>query len=238
MLTTDWSLYERFHDAERAMAEEMHMGINCVDACKRAKIKHLVYSTLDSYLPRIHVPHFDSKAASTCSQNLLTPVTAHINTVRQPATQLYTSLYFDELLTWPIHKENGKILIVNPLPDEAVIPCYAPSQTGLWVRHAFLHPDVWIGHKRLECVGELMTLPRFAEVLTEATKYTVDVEHKSRQEFLDNTANLDREIWIVFKGYLDMEMQRNVEKSRAIVPEAWDFAEWVEENAEVRAKFT
>lgn len=40
----------------------MRQSSSAVDACKRAGVKHIVYSTLESYQPRQELPHFDAKA--------------------------------------------------------------------------------------------------------------------------------------------------------------------------------
>jgi hypothetical protein len=41
---------------------EIRQSVAAVEACKRAGIKHIVYSALDDLPEELHVPHYASKA--------------------------------------------------------------------------------------------------------------------------------------------------------------------------------
>lgn len=49
-----------------AAAAEVRQSTEAINAAMRAKVQHVVYSTLESYLPRQPLPHFDAKAKGEC----------------------------------------------------------------------------------------------------------------------------------------------------------------------------
>lgn len=72
-------------------------------------------------------------------------MTKYIKKVGAPATQLYTSYYYSNLLAAKLTEEDGKTIINIPLPDDAPIPAFNAEQIGLWVRVALRDPEQWIG---------------------------------------------------------------------------------------------
>ena len=106
VLQSDWAKYfTNGFDAKGARAYESGLSRNAVDACHKAGIKHIIYSTLDTMPEQgIHCEHYESKAdgqsttpAPTVSGKVYAYrrlVTKYMKEKNIPSTQLYTSTYF------------------------------------------------------------------------------------------------------------------------------------------------
>lgn len=129
-----WANYKG-NNAEEAAQIEVKQCKDAVDASKRAGVKYIVYSALESYQPRQKLHHFDSKAE----------IAEYIKKSGIPWTMLYASYYFSNLLTGPPKVEDGKAIFHLPMPDNTVIPGFNPEQLGLWARVAFRDPKAWAG---------------------------------------------------------------------------------------------
>lgn len=83
----------------------------------------------------------------SCHPKLI-PVVEHIKSNHIPATLLYTSHPYTDILAWdllaPAPCGHGLILSI-PAPDDCVIPGYAVEQIGDWVKVALKKPRKWIG---------------------------------------------------------------------------------------------
>lgn len=101
----------------------------------KAGAKHVVYSTLESVEPKQPLPHFDAKAR----------VTKRMRDAKVPATQVFTSYFYENLLDAKWEEKDGKRVFKLEMPDDAQIPSYSVAQVGLWVRVALNDPEKWIG---------------------------------------------------------------------------------------------
>lgn len=73
-------------------------------------------------------------------------MTAYIKKAGVPATNLFTSYYYQNLLgAETFETREGCTILPMVLPDDAIIPAYNPDQLGLWARVAFRNPEEWAG---------------------------------------------------------------------------------------------
>lgn len=133
-LTTVWLSYTPNGDGNAAAEIEYAHTIGAVDACVAAGVKHVIYSTLESFKPRVAIPHYDGKAR----------VTAYMREHGVPSTQLFTSYFFENLLSTPWKEEGGRKILQIPMTDDTPFPGFSAAETGLWVRAAF-EDESWIG---------------------------------------------------------------------------------------------
>ncbi|KAL1412596.1 hypothetical protein Q8F55_000343 [Vanrija albida] len=214
-----WATY-RGDNAAEAKATEIKQSSSAVDAALAAGVKHIVYSALESFAPAQELPHFDSKAA----------VVAHLKKAGAPATPLYTSLYYSNILL-------GSGPVDFPFPADIVIPAFDAGQVGLWARAALRDPT-WIG-KDMYAAGDNITAGEMARALSDVVGKPVQARDLSREEFyaLDKDGKIDHELWLNYLAIVEGRWKRDVQASREIVPEAWDFKTWAENTPGVKVRF-
>jgi uncharacterized protein YbjT (DUF2867 family) len=145
-----------FWDPSVGYEGEIQHAKNIGDACKRANIKHLVFSTLDR---ESDVPHFESKVKGE----------DYIRSLGVPMTSLVTSFYFENFMTFfPPKEVNGELVLSVAQKATTKVPMYACYDTGGWVLQAFLHPESYL-NKDLPAVSQYISYPEIAEAITNVT---------------------------------------------------------------------
>ncbi|WOO82133.1 NmrA-like family domain-containing protein 1 [Vanrija pseudolonga] len=214
-----WATYRG--DSAPAKAAEIRQSSSAVDVALAAGVQHIVYSALESFAPAQELPHFDSKAE----------VVAYLKATKAPATPLYASYYYSNILGGP----RGPVLNL-PFPETAVIPSFDPDQIGLWARAAFRDPAKWIG-KDMYAAGDSITPKEMAAALSSVVGTPVRALNLSREEFMQLDGDIDHELWLNYLAIVEGRWHRDPKASREIVPEAWDFKTWAENTPEVRERF-
>jgi hypothetical protein len=69
----------------------------------------------------------------------------YIRTLGLPATNIYTSYYFSNILSAPVTRKGDALVLENAMPDNTRIASFAVEQMGLWALAAFKDPGKWIG---------------------------------------------------------------------------------------------
>jgi len=134
---------------------EIKHGKNLGDACKRANIHHLVYSSLDR---NSDVPHFESKVIAEDYMKSCVPTTS-----------LITSFYFENFGTFfPPKEENGEWVFSVPQKSSTKVPMFSVYETGGWVLQAFLHPELYL-NKDVPAVSHYISYPELVEGFTKVT---------------------------------------------------------------------
>lgn len=141
-LTSVWASYNGKNSDEAAEIEE-NQSWSAVEASVAAGAKHVVYSTLETYQPRQKLPHFDAKSR----------VTAKMKKANVPATQVYASYFYQNLLSAKWKQQGDQRILGLPMPDDALIPALDVSQIGLWIRVALDDPETWIGESPSHLTG-------------------------------------------------------------------------------------
>ncbi|EJT47954.1 hypothetical protein A1Q1_03189 [Trichosporon asahii var. asahii CBS 2479] len=221
-----WIAYKG-NNSDEAAEIEFTQSSSAVEASAKAGVKHVVYSTLESYKPRQDLPHFDAKAR----------VTEYMKKNNIPGTQLYTSFFFQNLgmAKWDEGKDGKRILHLE-LPDDAQMPGFSVDDVGYWVRAALEDPQKWIG-KDMEACTEVVSPKRICEVLTQLSGKQWDTQHWSRDAFMEHKNKMDGELWLNYLAFANGEMKRDVEASRKIAPQAKDFTQWLKDSPKVQEHF-
>ncbi|BEI83710.1 hypothetical protein CcaverHIS002_0403140 [Cutaneotrichosporon cavernicola] len=219
-----WAHYKG-NNADEARDIEMAQSNAAVDACKAAGVGLVVYSALES-VGKFPIPHFDAKAE----------VVKYIKAQGVPATILYSSYYFTNLLSAKLEERGDEIVLKLPLPDDTVIPAFNPNQIGLFARLAFENPQEWTGKDMFAC-GENVRVDKIASVLSDLSSRKYVTMGVSRDDFLALPGEMDQELWLNYRAFVDGLMSRNPEESRKLVPEVQDFTTWVKADKDAVAKF-
>jgi hypothetical protein len=145
--------YTNGFDAPAAGKYEETCSRSATDACVKAGVKHMVYSTLEDIPDKLTCEHLNSKARGLSSflahhfASWYRAVTKYMEENKLPVTQLYTSTYYSNVTKFYQleKKDDGSFLLTTPIPDDCGLVIFAVEQTGLWVRAAFKDPAKWIG---------------------------------------------------------------------------------------------
>lgn len=219
---------------------EMAQAKNLAQAASRAKVSHVIWSTLedtrklvplaDSRMPTLKekykVPHFDAKGEAD----------QYFRDAGVPTTFLLTSFYWDNLIYFgmgPKKGDDGKLGFVLPMAGKK-LPGIAAEDIGKCAYGVFNKGSELIG-KYVGIAGEHLTGAQMAAALGKALGKEVvhrDVPPEVYRTFpfpgADDLGNM-------FQYKADFEKEfcgaRDLAASRALNPELQTFAAWLEKNA-------
>ncbi|WVQ83962.1 hypothetical protein IAT38_006107 [Cryptococcus sp. DSM 104549] len=223
-----WAKYmSNGFDALAAQKGETNESKAAVDACVKAGVKHIVYSTLDA-VKEGECPHFESKAA----------VTAYLKQNNIPHTNLYTCNYFSNLTKFGQFRktDDGKGWeLAVPAPDNTKISSYPVEQTGAWVVKALLNPGQWIGKDMFAC-SAVISVSEMADVLSKLAGSKVKTLQVPKEVFYseEHKAACGEELWLAYKLLVEGGMSRDVEESKKVVPDQLDFEAWARQNEDLK----
>ncbi|ORX37542.1 hypothetical protein BD324DRAFT_622315 [Kockovaella imperatae] len=215
-------------DIKEAVDQEIKLTTALVDACVKAQVKHLVYSTLDDLPDSEYVPHCHAKAQ----------VAKYIKTTNLPTTFLFTSTPFSIIVNRHLLKrqEDGTFLLNMRMPDDFVFPGYPTEQTGDWVKLALNKPDKWTG-KDMHACTEHISPASMAHDLSKIVKKPVNTNHVSRDTFHspEHREKLGETTWTHYKAILEGMVHRDEAQSETAVPHQWRFKQWAAWSPDVQA---
>jgi uncharacterized protein YbjT (DUF2867 family) len=213
---------------------------NLANAVAAADPAHVIWSTLedvrdyvplsDSRMPTLmgsyKVPHFDAKAEAN----------AFFRDAGVPMTYLYTSFYWDNMISFgmgPVRGEDGNLAVTFPLAD-APLPSIAASDIGACAYGIFREGASWIG-RSVGIAGEHLTGSDMAagltDVLGEEVRYNA-VTPAAYSAFgfpgADELANMFQ-FNAEFAG--EYCATRDLATSHSLNPNLTSYRRWLEQNA-------
>jgi len=220
---------------EKEMAHAKVMA----EAASYAKIKHVIWSTLDDtrkWIPlsdnrmptlqsKYKVPHFDAKGESN----------HFFTSLGLPVTLLNTSFYWDNFIYFglgPKKGPDGKLAITMPMGDKK-LPGIAAADIGKSALGIFKAGDKYIG-KSLGIAGEHLTAKQMAEVFSSVlgkevvyNSVTPDVYRSFGFPGADDMGNMFQ-----FKRDFEKEYtkSRDIELTRTLNPALLTFNEFLIQN--------
>jgi uncharacterized protein YbjT (DUF2867 family) len=230
------NFWEHFSpEREKAQARNLANAVSAADPA------HVIWSTLedvrdyvglnDSRMPTLmggyKVPHFDAKAEAN----------AFFREAGVPVTYLYTSFYWDNMISFgmgPVRGEDGTLAVTLPLAD-AALPSIAASDIGACAYGIFRDGASWIG-RSVGIAGEHLTGSDMAagltEVLGEEVRYNA-VTPATYSAFgfpgADELANMFQ---FNTEFAEDFGACRDVETTRRLNPGLRSYSQWLEQNVE------
>jgi uncharacterized protein YbjT (DUF2867 family) len=214
---------------------------NLANAVAAADPAHVIWSTLedvrdyvplsDSRMPTLmgsyKVPHFDAKAEAN----------AFFRDAGVPMTYLYTSFYWDNMISFgmgPVRGEDGNLAVTFPLAD-APLPSIAAGDIGACAYGIFREGASWIG-RSVGIAGEHLTGSDMAagltDILGEEVRYNA-VTPAAYSAFgfpgADELANMFQ---FNTEFAEDFGAIRDVETARRLNPALLSYDQWLEQNAE------
>ncbi len=212
---------------------------NIARAAKTAKLKHVVYSTMedtreilaldDPRLPvlygKYNIPHFDAKGEGE----------QFFKEFDVPATIMRTSFYWENFISLGMgpQKDNDGELIFNLPLSNKLLPGISSEDIGKSAYGVFKQGDPLIG-KTIGIAGDHNTGEDIAKTFTSVTGREVNYKPLSFEEYrvlgfpgADDLANMF-EFQNLFNEYYTGE--RNLQFTKTLNPELKSFKQWLEEN--------
>jgi uncharacterized protein YbjT (DUF2867 family) len=219
--------------------KEKAQAANIAKAAKEAKVKHVIWSSLDDtrkWIPlsdnrmptlqgKYKVPHFDAKGESN----------KFFTESGVPTTILNTVFYWENFIYFgqgPKKGPDGKISISLPLSDKKM-PSIAVEDIGKCALAIFKNGDKYIG-KTVGIAGEHVTGKQFAEAFSKALGKEVSYNAISAETYrgfgfpgADDMGNMYQ-----FKAEFEKDycQSRSVELAKTLNPSLQTFTTWLEKN--------
>lgn len=219
--------------------KELQQAKNMADAAEAAGLQHVVWSTLEdtrkwvpleddrmpTLMEKYKVPHFDAKGEAN----------AFFEKSAVPATMLYTSFYWDNMIYFGMNPKRGDDGVLNfVLPmGEAKLPGIAAADIGKCAYGIFKNPSEFAG-KSVGITGEHLSGSEMASIMTDELGQKVrhvnvpfDVFRGFDFPGADDLGNMFQ-----FKHDFedDFRSARSAEFSRTLNPELQSFGDWMKEN--------
>ncbi|WVW86505.1 hypothetical protein I302_108554 [Kwoniella bestiolae CBS 10118] len=217
-------------DAIKAKEAEKKESIGAIDACVRAGVKHIVYSTLDE-VDEGECPHYESK----------NDVSRYLRDKGIPHTLLFTFNYFSNIVKFgqlkrAQNKDDGWLLDIA-VPDDVGIPSYPAEQTGLWVKEALDDRDEWLGKNIYATTGS-PTPSEMAQSLSRKFNVKVSTAGIKLEEFYteEHKNKIGEELWLAYVVILKGKMYHSPEEITSL-PGAWTFDDWVDQDETLKEWF-
>jgi uncharacterized protein YbjT (DUF2867 family) len=227
--------YWEYFSPEREMSQVKNMVI----AAKDAKLKHVIWSTLEdsrkwiplnddrmpTLMEKYKVPHFDGKGESD----------KFFEEAGVPTTYLVASFYWENMIYFgsgPKKGPDGKLALTFPMADKKLAGV-AVDDIGKTAYGIFKAGDKYI-NKRVGVAGEHLTIKEMADKLSKALAQEVvynEVSPDTYRSFgfpgADDAGNMFQFHADFQKDYLEV---RNIDVCRSLNPDLKNFDKWLEEN--------
>jgi uncharacterized protein YbjT (DUF2867 family) len=155
-LTGAWGAFAVQNTWEAGVQHEEEQGLRFAEAARRAGVKHLVYSSVQSADRKTGIPHFDNKAR----------VEEKVRSLGFPSYAILRPVFFMENLTSPWFLpgiQNGALAVgIRPDTRLQMVAVQDIGKYGAWAfeRHAELNG------RGIDIAGDEVTMPEAAAVLS------------------------------------------------------------------------
>lgn len=149
---------------------EIRQGMHVADAAKRARISHLVYSSVAAADRNTGIPFFESKYR----------IEQHIRTSGLHYTIFRPVFFMENWLGMRTQIEEGVLSL--PLPPEKKLQQIAVDDIGAFVALAFTRPGHWDG-RAVELAGDELSMSDLAAAFGRTTGREVRYRQMSWEEF-------------------------------------------------------
>ena len=230
-LNTDfWGLLQSLHDAALAETEEIAQGKAVADACVRAEVKHVVYSTLLPAKDCVHHPvhHYDGKAL----------VEKYLRDVGLPTTSLRYPFYYENFIAFtsckPHPQSDGTYSITLPMDG----PMYAMSvhDGGPIAAAIFSNPGEFIGRTVGIC-GDHKTVHEYAAIIAKVAGKTVTYNYVPADTYAAYPFPGASDLAYMFDFFKKGNFIQDPEITKRLNPKVLNFEEWAERNKDALGNF-
>ena len=219
-VTNYWGLLGE--NAETAFDREVAQGKAIGDICKKAGVKHLVFSGLENVKKIIGkpCPHFDGKGI----------VEEYLAEIKVPYTSTRVAFYYENFINYPPQKgEDGTYTMTWPMdgPMDAI----SVNDLGGVVVSILNSPDKYLD-KRIGLSGDRITMGNYADIITKVTGKTLKYNQVPVEVFAKFPFPGADDMAVMFEFYKIGNPERDIPLTRTLNPKALSFQQWVEANKE------
>lgn len=192
-------------------AGEVRRGHAVADAAARAKVPHVVYSSVGGAERGTGIPHFESKFDVEKRLDVLVPTTI-----------LRPTFFMENLAAQLTPDEGGEIVIRMPMPGDVPMQMIAVRDIGRAAARLLLEPSAIDGHA-IEVAGDELTLDLVAAQAGEAFGVPARFE-TIPLEYLGD----DEDLKAMFRWFAEgSAYQADLARSRSLVPDVSDLRSWL-----------
>jgi len=196
---------------EAGIEGEIRQGLSVVDAAKRSRISHFIYSSVASADQRTGIPHFDSKFR----------IEEHIRGTGMSFTIVRPVFFMENWLGMREMIENGSLNL--PLDPATRLQMIAVDDIGGVVAAAFERPGKWQG-RTFELAGDEMSMTELTQSFTLVTGREVRYVQTPWDEFEQRAG---KESTTMFRWFQERGYRVDIGAVRQEYPGLTTFAKWL-----------
>ena len=223
LVTDYWGTLAKLQDADKSQEAELAQGKLVGDACKKAGVKHLVYSGLELVLDIIGkpCPHCDAKGR----------VEKYLDEIGTPNTSTRYPYYFDNFATMmrPQKQDDGTFSIT--LPMDGPMDGISVEDAGEAVASVFTNPSEFIG-KKIGLSGDKLTMTEYAQLLSKISGKTITYNQVTPDQFAQFPFPGADDIAVMFDFYSRGNPDRDIVLTQRLNPKVRRFEKWATDNKE------
>jgi uncharacterized protein YbjT (DUF2867 family) len=193
---------------------EIRQGINLIDAAKRSRISHFVYSSVGGADQHTGIPHFDSKFR----------IEEHLRGTGMRYTILRPVFFMENWLGMRQSIENGEIAL--PLDPETRLQMIAVDDIGGVVAAAFERAGKWQG-RAFELAGDELSMSGLAQAFSRTLGRDV---HYRQVPWDDFERQAGHELAIMYRWFQDVGYHADISAVRQEYPKLTSFDRWLTAN--------
>ena len=213
LVTNFWE----YMDKER----EMKQGKTVADACKKAGVKHVVFSGLEKVkdITGLDCPHFDGKGE----------IEKYLDNIGQPNTSVRYPFYFENFTVLELgfqKQPDGSYTYTTCMQGE--MDAISVHDGGPIVASIFAQPGKFVG-KKIGLSGDRMTLKEYIDIISKVTGQTITVNTITVDSYAKLFPGAD-DLAAMFHYYDHGNPDRDIKLSKQLNPKTKNFTEWATDN--------
>ncbi len=220
LVTDYWGIFGRLQDAEKAQEQEIAQGKRVGDACKKAGVKHVIYSGLEVVkdITGTPCPHFDAKGV----------IEKYLDKIGVPNTSTRYSFYLDNFsgMLRPQKQDDGTYSLT--LPMDGPMDGIGVEDSGPAVASIFTNPDEFIG-KKIGFSGDRLTIQEYMDILGKITGKKIKYNQVPQEQFATFFPGAD-DMAAMFDFYARGNPDRDRTLTKRLNPAVRTFEHWVTDN--------
>ena len=209
--------YWEYMDKER----EMKQGKTVADACKKAGVKHVVFSGLEKVkdITGLDCPHFDGKGE----------IEKYLDKIGQPNTSVRYPYYFENFTVLELgfqKQPDGSYTYTTCMQGE--MDAISVYDGGPIVASIFAQPGKFIG-KKIGLSGDRMTFKEYIDIISKVTGQAITVNTITVDSYAKLFPGAD-DLAAMFHYYDNGNPDRDIKLSKQLNPKTKNFTEWAKDN--------
>ena len=212
LVTNFWEFMNKEREAKQ--------GKTGADACKKAGVKHLVYSGVEVVkdITGKDCPHFDGKGE----------VERYIDQIGVPNTSVRYSFYYENFIGNFMIDDSKLLTLCMKGPMDGV----SVEDGGPAVASVFEQPDEFIG-KKIGLSGDKLTPEEYMSILAKVTGKPYRFQYVPGEVYEKFPFPGADDLAAMFDFYENHNPDRDVALTRRLNPQARGFETWAKENKDI-----